>query len=68
MLRSLTESILSEFLEQKKTLTNLAWRRLVRDWVRQQASLCLSGCFSKPLYVVVRLKYLARKNRWPPRT
>jgi Uma2 family endonuclease len=31
----LTESVLSEFLEQCRTLTTLAWRRMVRNWARQ---------------------------------
>jgi Uma2 family endonuclease len=30
----LTESVLSEFLEQSRTLTTLAWRRMVRNWAR----------------------------------
>ena len=30
----LTESVLWEFLEQSRTLTTLAWRRMVRNWAR----------------------------------
>jgi Uma2 family endonuclease len=30
----LTVSVLSEFLEQSRTLTTLAWRRMVRNWAR----------------------------------
>jgi Uma2 family endonuclease len=30
----LTESVLSEFMEQSRTLTTLAWRRMVRNWAR----------------------------------
>jgi len=37
VLPSLTQSVLSEFCEQSKTLTTLAWRRMVRTWARQQA-------------------------------
>jgi Uma2 family endonuclease len=36
VLPSLTPSVLSEFSEQSKTLTTLAWRRMVRTWARQQ--------------------------------
>jgi len=37
VLPSLTRSVLSEFCEQSKTLTTLAWRRMVRTWAREQA-------------------------------
>ncbi len=37
VLPSLTKSVLSEFCEQNKTLTTLAWRRMVRTWARAQA-------------------------------
>jgi Uma2 family endonuclease len=37
VLPSLTLSVLSEFCEQSKTLTTLAWRRMVRTWAREQA-------------------------------
>jgi Uma2 family endonuclease len=37
VLPSLTQSVLSEFCEQCKTLTTLAWRRMVRIWAREQA-------------------------------
>jgi Uma2 family endonuclease len=37
VLPSLTPSVLSEFCEQSKTLTTLAWRRMVRTWAREQA-------------------------------
>lgn len=30
----LSETVLSEFLEQRKTLTMLAWRKMVRQWAR----------------------------------
>ena len=36
VLPCLTESVLSEFLEQSKTLSTLNWRRVVRTWARQQ--------------------------------
>jgi Uma2 family endonuclease len=36
VLPCLTESMLSEFLEQSKILSTLAWRRVVRTWARQQ--------------------------------
>jgi Uma2 family endonuclease len=36
VLPRLTESVLSEFLEQSKTLSTLNWRRVVRTWARQQ--------------------------------
>ncbi|MGD0220720.1 MAG: Uma2 family endonuclease [Terriglobia bacterium] len=32
----LTESVLSEFLEQSKTLSTLNWRRVVRTWARER--------------------------------
>ena len=38
VLPCLTESVLSEFLEQSKTLSTLNWRRMVRTWARQQQS------------------------------
>jgi Uma2 family endonuclease len=38
VLPPLTELVLSEFLQQSKTLTILAWRRVVRNWARQQAT------------------------------
>jgi Uma2 family endonuclease len=31
----LTEAVLSEFLQQSKTLTTLAWRTVVRSWARR---------------------------------
>ncbi|MGO8788357.1 MAG: Uma2 family endonuclease [Terriglobia bacterium] len=37
VLPRLTESVLADFLEQSKTLTTLAWRRMVRTWVREQS-------------------------------
>ena len=37
VLPSLTKSVLSEFCEQSRTLTTLAWRRMVRTWAREQA-------------------------------
>lgn len=37
VLPCLTESVLAEFLEQSKTLTTLAWRQMVRTWVREQS-------------------------------
>jgi Uma2 family endonuclease len=37
VLPSLTPSVLSDFCEQSKTLTTLAWRRMVRAWAREQA-------------------------------
>jgi Uma2 family endonuclease len=36
VLPCLTESVLSEFLEQSKTLSTLNWRRVVRTWAREQ--------------------------------
>ena len=36
VLPSLTASVLSEFCEQSKSLTTLAWRRMVRTWAREQ--------------------------------
>jgi Uma2 family endonuclease len=36
VLPSLTPSVLSEFCEQSKTLTTLAWRRMVRTWAKEQ--------------------------------
>ncbi len=36
VLPCLTESVLSEFLEQSKILSTLAWRRVVRTWAREQ--------------------------------
>ncbi|MGH9446119.1 MAG: Uma2 family endonuclease [Terriglobia bacterium] len=36
VLSSLSQSILSGFVEQSKTLTTLAWRRTVRSWAREQ--------------------------------
>ena len=36
VLPSLTPSVLSAFCEQSKTLTTLAWRRMVRTWAREQ--------------------------------
>jgi Uma2 family endonuclease len=38
VLPCLTEAVLSEFLEQSKTLSTLNWRRVVRTWARQQQS------------------------------
>lgn len=37
VLPPLTEPVLSEFLTQSKTLTTLAWRRMVRDWARERS-------------------------------
>jgi Uma2 family endonuclease len=37
VLPPLTELVLSEFLRQSKTLTTLAWRRVVRDWAGQRS-------------------------------
>ncbi len=37
VLPSLIGSVLSEFCEKSKTLTTLAWRRMVRTWAREQA-------------------------------
>jgi len=37
VLPPLTESVLSDFLEQSKTLTTLAWRKMVRNWVRERS-------------------------------
>ena len=37
VLPPLTESVLSDFVQQSKTLTTLAWRKMVRDWARQQS-------------------------------
>jgi Uma2 family endonuclease len=37
VLPSLTASVLSEFVEQSKTLSTLAWRRMVRNWAREQS-------------------------------
>jgi Uma2 family endonuclease len=36
VLSPLSQSVLSEFIEQSKSLTTLAWRRLVRNWAREQ--------------------------------
>ncbi|HEY6290625.1 MAG TPA: Uma2 family endonuclease [Terriglobia bacterium] len=36
VLPPLTASVLSDFLEQFKTLTTLAWRRMVRNWAQQE--------------------------------
>jgi len=36
VLPSLTRPVLSEFLQQSKTLSTLAWRRMVRNWAREQ--------------------------------
>ena len=36
VLPCLTASVLSEFLEQSKTLSTLNWRRVVRTWAREQ--------------------------------
>jgi Uma2 family endonuclease len=36
VLPCLTESVLSEFLQPSKTLSTLAWRRVVRAWAREQ--------------------------------
>ncbi len=37
VLPSLSASVLSEFVEQSKTLSTLAWRRMVRNWAREQS-------------------------------
>jgi Uma2 family endonuclease len=36
VLAPLTATVLSGFLERSRTLKTLAWRRMVRDWARQQ--------------------------------
>jgi Uma2 family endonuclease len=36
VLAPLSQSVLSDFIEQSKTLTTLAWRRMVRSWAREQ--------------------------------
>ena len=36
VLAPLTATVLSGFLERSRTLKTLAWRRVVRDWARQQ--------------------------------
>lgn len=36
VLPPLTDHTLSQFVDQKKTLTTLAWRRMVRNWAREQ--------------------------------
>jgi Uma2 family endonuclease len=38
VLPPLTESVLSGFLEQSKTLKPLAWRKIVRGWARDQGT------------------------------
>ncbi len=36
VLPPLSQSVLADFIEQSKTLTTLAWRRMVRSWAREQ--------------------------------
>ncbi|MGH9396755.1 MAG: hypothetical protein ACRD18_07875 [Terriglobia bacterium] len=36
VLPPLTEAALSEFVDQSKTLTTLAWRRMLRGWARER--------------------------------
>jgi Uma2 family endonuclease len=36
VLPPLSQSVLADFIEQSKTLTTLAWRRMVRNWAREQ--------------------------------
>ncbi len=38
VLPPLTESVLSDFLEQSKTLTTLAWRKMVRNWAHPRST------------------------------
>ncbi len=38
VLPPLNESVLSDFLEQSKTLKPLAWRKMVRNWARERSS------------------------------
>ncbi len=38
VLPPLTASVLSDFLEKSKTLTTLAWRRMVRSWARERST------------------------------
>jgi Uma2 family endonuclease len=38
VLTPLTESVLSDFLEQSRTLTTLAWRSTVRNWARERSA------------------------------
>ena len=37
VLHCLTQAVLSDFCEQSKSLTTLAWRRMVRTWAKQPA-------------------------------
>lgn len=37
VLPTLTRQVLSNFLDQSKALTTLAWRRMVRTWAREQS-------------------------------
>jgi len=36
VLPALTESVLSDFLERRKTVTTLVWRKMVRNWARER--------------------------------
>ena len=36
VLPPLSEPVLSDFLERSKTMTTLAWRKMVRAWAREQ--------------------------------
>ena len=36
VLPAVTQSLLSDFVEQSKSLSTLAWRRMVRTWAREQ--------------------------------
>jgi Uma2 family endonuclease len=38
VLPPLSESVLSDFLEQSKTMTTLAWRKMVRSWARERST------------------------------
>jgi Uma2 family endonuclease len=38
VLPPLSESVLSDFLERSKTMTTLAWRKMVRNWARERSA------------------------------
>ncbi len=38
VLTPLNESVLSGFLERRKTMTTLAWRKMVRNWARERST------------------------------
>jgi Uma2 family endonuclease len=38
VLPPLTESVLSDFLERSKSMTTLAWRKMVRTWARERTT------------------------------